>query len=868
MKYIKVVLCTLPLFFSLKIFGSNIKESKTACKGDLKYIGMPISGITTGQIYLGGDGQLWNWDIFNVSRNNPGGGGDKYYLNPMSQEEWFANGFAIVVKEGRKEYRRRLNSSGFSDISFSGEYPIGRVSYRDNEMPIEVNLEAYTPFIPTDEDNSALPITILEYVVTNSGVNDIEIELGGWLQNMAAFQCGDMGSANHINSVEKSDKIVRINLTTDIKDQNSLADWGSLALTLLGDGVGSAKCDIIDGSPRFYSSLNGIESHSSKLGEPLIGGVSRAVKLKVGESEKFTFILSWDFPNVHLWNGGHHWYNRENLRHYYSEKFESATEVSNYLLDNMWLVDATKEWNSCWYDTSIPKWFMNRTFVNVSTLATTATIRFDDLTDDKFNEGRYYNFEGVYLGEGSCTHVSHYEQVLGRIFPTLAQHHREQIDLSLSLTDEGVISYRGELSAMGQHDGRGYAVDGQAGTILRIYREHLMSEDGAFLKRNWDKIKLAIQYMINHDKELNGSADGLLEGIQYNTLDRMWYGKISWISSLYCAALLATEQMAESVGDRRFAKECRDIATLSSKNISSQLFNGEYFIQLTDPNHPESPNSNNGCHIDQLLGHYWATQLNLKDVADKDKIVSALQSIMRYNFVDNYDKFLLETQIPISRWYATGDEKGVVMCTFPKGGANLAPGEVKNEWEKLVVGYFSEIWSGQEHALAASLISEGFVADGFKVVEAIDKRYSPDKRNPYNEIEYGNHYTRAMSGYAPFIALTGFFYNGPKSYIEFNPKGSTEYFKTPFITAKGWGSYEQHQQGDLESYSLTVRYGELKLKQIAINSSVKEINSVIVTINGRELKSKVRDYGDGKFVINFDEQTLTRDNILNIQRTK
>ena len=90
----------------------------------------------------------------------------------------------------------------------------------------------------------------------------------------------------------------------------------------------------------------------------------------------------------------------------------------------------------------------------------------------------------------------------------------------------GAIRHRGE--------GFGLAVDGQAGCILRAYREHQMTADGAWLKQLWPNIKLAMQCLIKMDK-----GDGLLDGHQWNTLDAGWYGQIAWLSGLYLASLRA-----------------------------------------------------------------------------------------------------------------------------------------------------------------------------------------------------------------------------------------------------------------------------------------------------------------------------------------
>ncbi|MFI3295891.1 MAG: GH116 family glycosyl-hydrolase, partial [Rikenellaceae bacterium] len=475
---------------------------------ELRYIGMPVGGIAAGQLYMGGDGQLWNWDIFNVPVSDPGGAGDRYYLNPLVQQEVFANGFGISVRRGAQLHQRRLNRDGFSQVSFDGQYPMATVTYSDPSMPVEVVLQGYSPFIPTDHESSGLPLTVLEYTVTNTESVDVEVELVGWMQNVSCFSGASSHSGEHINRVSRGDAFTRLTLSASDDLKDSCADWGDLSLTLLdAEGVASASAYQTVGLPLYFVG----EEHASAtsaLGDPLVGALASRAVLKGGESRTFTFLVSWYYPNAHLNRVAHHIMGLENLRHYYSSRFSSSGEVADYLISNAQLCETTKEWVTTWYDSSLEDWFLDRTFANVSTLATVASMRFDDLLDSPENEGRFYTAEGVYLGEGTCTHVFHYEQALGRVFPALAAQLRSQTDLGIAYND-GIIKYRGEFD-FGQHDGRNYAVDGQAGTILRIYREHLSSLDDSFLRDNWSKIKGAMSYLIAQDKEKTGVADGLL----------------------------------------------------------------------------------------------------------------------------------------------------------------------------------------------------------------------------------------------------------------------------------------------------------------------------------------------------------------------
>jgi hypothetical protein len=156
------------------------RGTRTVYRGaELEKIGMPVGGLCCGQLYLGGDGKLWHWDIFNQHI----GTGDAHYRAPMKPASPLDQGFAIRVKAGGKTDVRALDRSGFANITFCGEYPIGFVEYRDDATPVAVTLEAFSPFIPLNADDSSLPATILRFTVKNTSQAKIEAELAGWLEN-------------------------------------------------------------------------------------------------------------------------------------------------------------------------------------------------------------------------------------------------------------------------------------------------------------------------------------------------------------------------------------------------------------------------------------------------------------------------------------------------------------------------------------------------------------------------------------------------------------------------------------------------------------------------------------------------------------
>jgi hypothetical protein len=342
-----------------------------------------------------------------------------------------------------------------------------------------------------------------------------------------------------------------------------------------------------------------------------------------------------------------------------------------------------------------------------------------------------------------------------------------------------------------------------------------MSADDRFLRELWPKIKSAMQCLVRMD-----DGEGILAGAQHNTLDQPWFGKVAWLSSLYVAAARACEEMAKELRDEPFARQMREIVVRGGKNIDRELFNGEYYLQIADAAHQKSVGSHDGCEVDQVFGQSWAFQVGLGRILDESHVKKALESLWKYNFTPDVGPFR-ERNKP-GRWYAMAGEGGLVMCSWPRGDAARVPGGFDM--------YFNECMNGFEHQVAGHMIWEGMVEQGLAVERMLHDRYHAARRNPWNEVECGDHYARSMASYGVFLAACGFEYHGPRGYIGFAPKLTPVEFHAPFTTARGWGTFWQKRDEKAQYEILQLKWGELTLSRLAFelpeNAKVKSISAI------------------------------------------
>ena len=144
--------------------------------------------------------------------------------------------------------------------------------------------------------------------------------------------------------------------------------------------------------------------------------------------------------------------------------------------------------------------------------------------------------------------------------------------------------------------------------------------------------------------------------------------------------------------------------------------------------------------------------------------------------------------------------------------------------------------TGFEYQVAGHMIAERMVQEGLAVTRAIHDRYHASKRNPWNEIECGDHYSRAMAGYGVFITACGYEHHGPKGHLGFNPRLTPENFRAPFTASEGWGTFSQKITNQQLAAEIDMKSGRLQLNTLALGLPSGATGSAVrALLDGKEV---------------------------------
>jgi len=831
----------------------------------LSQIAFPLGGIGTGTVSLGGRGNLQDWEIFNRPakglnlpftffavrvKNNDG-----YLAKVLESRLLPPYTSSHGLPNSRVSGLPRLDSA-----SFRGEYPFAYIEFSDRDLPLEIKLEAFNPLIPLDDFDSGLPIAIFYFTLKNRGYTALEGTLAFSMLNPVGYD-GKVSLRNiygvnnrfascfgsNLNEFIEESSLRGIRMSSlKYKKEDPLygsiavaTTWKDITYTLRWLRSGWFD-DLQDFWDQFRTEERLKEEKSpepSPEGQTDVATLGLNFELLPGEEVKLPVFLAWFFP--YLPEEITKYFRVEPLKEeirlktYYSTKFDDAWSVAKYTIENLKrLENQTRKFHDLLFSSTLPNYILDAISSQISTIRTNTCFRTED--------GRFYGFEGCSDNEGccpmNCTHVWNYEQTLAYLFPQLERTMRE-VEFLYNTDETGKMSFRTMLPLGTGRWGFKPAADGQMGSIMRLYREWKFSGDDEFLKRLWQNAKKALEFAwIEWDKD----RDGVMEGEQHNTYDIEFYGPNTMTGLFYLGALKASSEMAEYLGEKEKSDEYLGLFQKGSKRIVEELFNGEYFIQRYDRSKGYRYQYGDGCLSDQLLGEWLSTTIGLGNLIPEEYTKKALKSIFNYNWKDN-----LSDHSNCQRTYALNDEKGLILCTWPRGNR-----------ERFPFPYSDEVWTGFEYQVASHLIYEGFIKEGLTIVRALRERFDGLRRNPWDEPECGHHYARAMASWALLLALSGYEYDGRNFAISFKPRLALSNFRCFFSTDSGWGIFTQKISQNSFRAVIENFYGKVRIKEIRLEIPERFSSNPSVKLIARETRI---------LEANFDENTVRLEDLAELK---
>jgi uncharacterized protein (DUF608 family) len=802
--------------------------SQRSFKDDAREAAFLLGGIGTGNVSIGARGQFRDWEIFNW----PGKGN----FLPFSFFAIWAKqaGQAPVTKILESKIHPPYSKShGFlngeqaglprlDSATLTAKYPFVWVEFEDKELPVQVTLEAFTPFIPLNSADSGIPGAFIRYKVKNPGIKAVDVSIIGSLANAVGYDGYDV--FNNLKLVDEVHNEYREADThqglyyTAVNLPSDHFKFGSMALLTTNDNVMARPTwlegEWTDNAQDFWedfradgrlepvsavtvpgSELRKFHDFSFLNLREKIGSIGSYQTLQPGEEKAFEFVLAWYFPNrpkgwiefdkdLAAYAAGEY----KPIKNYYATLFDDAWHVGQYLVEHKGRLEKnSRNFQEALFNSTLPSYVIDAVASNITSMRSHVCFRIED--------GNFLGWEGIrdYIGcgQGNVNHVWNYAQTVAFLFPDLEQTMR-LVEFNLETGDDGVMPFRAR-QVLGQDKWQMIpAADGQLGAVVRLYREWKISGDNNFLRSVWVKAGQALDYAFGH---WDTDGDYVLDGQQSNTYDIEFYGPNPMMSGIFYAALKAAAEMAEFVGDRERAEKYRTALAQGSRRMDELLWDGEYYIQKLEDVNQYRYQHGIGCHSDQLLGQFMAHVAGLGYVLPEAHVKQAVKSIFEYNFLPR-----LEALHSVQRTYVLNDESGLVLCSWPKGGRPRFP-----------FAYCDEVWTGVEYQVAANLIYAGYIDEGLTLVKSVRDRYDGYRRSPWSEIEAGHHYVRAMASWGVLTALAGFQVDLVKGTMNFEPVINQHDFATFWINGKGWGVYKQRQNpqtGAIE-WDIELLYGTL-----------------------------------------------------------
>ncbi len=804
--------------------------SETMHRGDKARSGTALGGLGTGFFELRKDGTFRTWNIFN---NSPGGTGAPFDMPEDSMlffilryqvEGEYPQMKVLQIDEGYKvagipdHYYTYPWLSGVDRIEWSASFPFVHMTFSDDEMPLDVEMEAFSPFIPHDVKNSALPAAVFRFKVRPKTDRPVDVMLMASMHNGVGY---DVEDKHHVSTARRRKGYRLIELTEEM--DRTASSWGSQVLAslapdsthYLGWEAAHPYYEIVIRNRELPNTddtdgRNKIDPATGKLRAmyQLYGSIAVSRLLKRRRALDHTFVMGWHFPNL---------YNRDLTRvegRYYANFFDSATEVVDYTVRNLEGLRArTRKFADDFRDSTAPGFVLDQVQSHLNTFVTSSwlTRGADFGVQEGLSPHRAY-------GPLATVDVSTYGAMsTAALFPELFKNMMRAHRRLQGKTGEVAHGINRDFT---QHD-RQEAVTGRLDLpsqyVILSLLGFFWTGDRKYLDEMWPSIKKALDYVLDC-RDPNGDYLPDMAGAMCTYDNFAMFGASSYVSSLWLAALMAAIEAAGVVGDAEAAARYSDVLGKARACFEEKLWNGSYYRLYNDEG-GERGDLDEGCLSDQVIGQWLNHLTGLGDTVQRSRAMKALRTVCR---------------ICRQPW-------GLVNCRWPDD--EFLHDIPESCWHDQA----NTCWSGVELAFASFLIYEGMWKQGVGVVADVDRRYR--KAGLYwDHIEFGGHYYRPMSAWAVVNAMLGLTMRDGA--YGFAPKVPGEDLKLFFSFGQGTAHYVRQVTGKGERLGIEIRTGRFHCRRLTFELLRAGASKVRLRAGGRAVAR-------GDYEATFEDGALT-----------
>ena len=198
----------------------------------------------------------------------------------------------------------------FENARFLARFPFAYIDLDDKDLPLKVQLRGWSPFIPTDADNSSLPAGAIEYLFENTGNSELEAVFSYSSKNfMVQRSRPQPGTAPDRRSLPGKALIKPIPngfILSQEGTKNEPENQGDFAIFTNEPNTVVDYCWFrggwFDGLTMTWNTISNGETKSNPPVDAEASGASLYVPftLKPGETKIIHLMMAWYVPNTNL----------------------------------------------------------------------------------------------------------------------------------------------------------------------------------------------------------------------------------------------------------------------------------------------------------------------------------------------------------------------------------------------------------------------------------------------------------------------------------------------------------------------------------------------------------------------------------------